>query len=179
MTDPEQVATRAIAAFKNGDFTQAIRDFDALISTDDRGPEIHCWRALAHYLSGRYATAYEGFLDAIARDPHYARALHQLAYISACCPDAALRDGRKAVEFATRACDASDWKDWSIVSGLAAAYAELGDYASAVRFAEMAMNLAPPEERNDRARRIEQYRAGLPHRSDSQHGLSSVRYASD
>jgi tetratricopeptide (TPR) repeat protein len=177
MPDPTQIATDATEAFKHGDFVGAIRGFDELISLDCAGPEIHCWRALALSLSGRYREAYAGFLAALDCDPHYARALHQLAYLCACCPDADLRDGRRAVEFAKRACDASEWKEWIMVSGLAAAYAESGDYESAVRFAEMTLDMAPAEERGERMRRLEQYRAGIPHRSDAEHDLSSVRYA--
>lgn len=177
MTDPVQIGAAATEAFQHGDFVGAIRGFDLLISLDDTGPEIHCWRALALYLSGRYREAYDGYSEAIARDPDYARALHQLAYICACCPDADMRDGHKAVDFAKRACDASEWNDWIMISGLAATCAESGDFESAVRFAEMAMTMAPPEERMERTQRLEQYRAGIPHRSDLQHGLTSVRYA--
>ena len=46
-------------------------------------------------------------------------------------PTRKYRDGRKAVEAATKACELTDWTEAGIIDTLAAAYAEIGDFASA------------------------------------------------
>ena len=51
------------------------------------------------------------------------------AWMWATCPNAKYRDGRKAVESATKACELTDWDEAGIIDTLAAAYAELGDFA--------------------------------------------------
>ena len=56
------------------------------------------------------------------------------AWILATCPDARIRDGKLAVAAATRAAELTNWKDWTVFPSLAAAYAEAGDFANAVRW---------------------------------------------
>jgi tetratricopeptide (TPR) repeat protein len=64
-----------------------------------------------------------------------------LAKIWAECPDAQFRDGRRAVEAATKACELTFWKLPDALSALAAAHAECGDFAEALRWQTKAMEL--------------------------------------
>jgi hypothetical protein len=70
--------------------------------------------------------------------------LNQLAWFQATCPDAAHRDGNAAVRNATRACELSQWKDAGNIDTLAAAYAEIGDFAQAVRYVTQAASMPNP-----------------------------------
>ena len=59
----------------------------------------------------------------------------------ATCSDAKIRDGKKAVELATRACELSQWNNASYHDTLAASYAESGEFDKAVEWQEKANKL--------------------------------------
>jgi hypothetical protein len=61
--------------------------------------------------------------------------------IWASCPDARARNGVKAIESATAACELTHWSDASTVEVLAAAYAETGKFDKAVRWQVKANSL--------------------------------------
>src|SRR5205814_8898596 len=78
--------------------------------------------------------------------------------------DASIRNESRAVEYATRVCEHEQWTDWRSESVLAAAHAENGDFQNAVKYAKLAGDLAPPEQAEERKRRIDQYERGEPYR---------------
>ncbi len=67
-----------------------------------------------------------------------AEALNDRAWFQSVCPDASFRNGRRAVADARKACELTKWKDPACLDTLAAAYAETGDFDSAVRYEEQA-----------------------------------------
>ena len=58
----------------------------------------------------------------------------------ATCPDASLRDGKKAVEMSQKACQLEGEK-WFCLGTLAAAYAEAGDFESAAKYETQAIGI--------------------------------------
>jgi Flp pilus assembly protein TadD len=75
-----------------------------------------------------------------------------------------MRNGQQAVDNARRICILTEWNDWVSLSVLAAAYAEIGDFPSAIRFARQAADSAPESEKNTRLSRIQQYERCIPFR---------------
>jgi hypothetical protein len=53
-----------------------------------------------------------------------------------------VRNGKRAVELATKGCELRQWRNPFDLSALAAAYAESGDFESAIRREEKSLELA-------------------------------------
>lgn len=122
-------------------------------------------RGIARYRRGivreilkDYAGASADFAEAIKLEPGKAQAWGEMAWLLATCPDTAMRDGKKAVEDATKACELSQWQRLKEVDTLAAAYAESGDFADAVKFEQWCLTF--PGMTDDEAKRGRERLAG-------------------
>lgn len=113
----------------------------------------------------QYDKALADLDTAIRLGPGNAAAYNNRAWLWATCPDARYRDGTKAVESATRACELSDWKQANQLDTLAASYAERGDFDKAVEWQEKANKLyTDADERKKGEERLELYREKKPYR---------------
>jgi WD40 repeat protein/tetratricopeptide (TPR) repeat protein len=103
--------------------------------------------------------------------PDTAASLNSLAWLWATCPEEKYRNGTKAIEYATKACELATWENASYVDTLAAAYAEAGDFTSAVKWQKKAIELIteknPAEWRLEFQERLKLYESGKPYREDS------------
>ena len=90
--------------------------------------------------------------------------LNNLAWVLATSPDAKLRNGRRAIELATRACELSKYKLAYILSTLAAAYAETGDFAAARKWSAKAVEIGDKEHDESLQKEQASYRANKPWR---------------
>jgi tetratricopeptide (TPR) repeat protein len=156
---------RADAYLHQAQYQQAISDYDDGLRLCPASAELLGARGTARQLTGDYSGAIDDFEHAMQLDPQNSQANNGIAVILAGCPLADLRDGPKAVEHATRACEASSWRDWRTLSVLAAAYAEAGDFHRAVRYARKALRLAPVEEQDKRQSRLAQFLRYEPYRT--------------
>jgi hypothetical protein len=111
----------------------------------------------------RYRTDYD---ELIRRYPDLYWAHERKAWILATSPDATYRDGRLAVAAATRASELTNGRDGRVLSTLAAAYAEIGDFATAVRWQERALEQVAAEGRSLKPEqdRLSLYRSAKPFR---------------
>ncbi len=99
------------------------------------------------------------------RFPDYVEAHEQSAWIRSSWSEARYRDGKRAVESATRACELTKWKDLYGLQLLAAAYAEAGDFAQAVRWQEKVVELtANFPHAQFSLDRLALYKSGKPYR---------------
>jgi len=118
---------------------------------------------------GEYVEAIQGYHEVLERAPDWSMPLTFLAKLLATVPDAQLRDGAEALRLAKRAVEKTEKVDPRPIQplvALAAAYAETGDFSSAVQVATRAMKLAEQQGRRrlaqDIHRQIAGYRGGQP-----------------
>jgi tetratricopeptide (TPR) repeat protein len=119
---------------------------------------------------GDYHRALAAYEEALRDDPENYGALNELAWFLATGPETNLRDGKRAIELAARACEISLRQtgdlDPACLDTLAAAYAETGDYEAAVTLQRDAIGMLSPGDPNAKAYRdrLAGYIANEPYR---------------
>jgi tetratricopeptide (TPR) repeat protein len=144
----------------------AIAAFQRAIALDP-GDFLSCYM-LGQVLQqqGRYAEAEQAYLGAIKANPGFVPACDSLARLLATCPDDKVRDGKRAIEYATTACERTSWKDPLCLDTLAAAHAEAGQFEEAVRYQTRALEdpALTGDLRTAASQRLELYRQKKPFR---------------
>ena len=117
---------------------------------------------------GRAKEAVKCYRGALELRADWPEVLNNLAWILATHEDAEIRDGAEAVRLAERACGLVDNRVPILLDSLAAAYAEVGQFAKAVKTAEKAIQLAQKAGKTESAEgiraRMELYKAKRPYR---------------
>jgi tetratricopeptide (TPR) repeat protein len=129
-------------------------------------------RGNAYFHLGQFKRAQDDFVAAVRLGPRDPDVLNNAAWFRATCPDPAFRNGKEAVELASRACQLDKWKDADQIDTLAAAHAEAGNFPEAERYQLKALSLLSAEEalRPKFQARLKQYRAKQPVRQESGQG---------
>jgi tetratricopeptide (TPR) repeat protein len=122
---------------------------------------------LALQQAGRFKEAVEQYDAVLLVRPDDAAVLSGAAWILSTCPDANVRNGRRSLELAQRAVELTSERGLAPLESLAAAHAELGNFADAVRRQEQAIALTPAASADAARARLEAYRRGLPWRESS------------
>jgi tetratricopeptide (TPR) repeat protein len=144
---PDRVATIARLA----ECQAALGKRDEALLTYAELAKVHAVRGDAHLLQGNPDSAVR----------HYQHA----AWIYATSPHDSSREGGKAREFALKACELSEWKSFGPIEALAAACAETGNFADAIKWQQRALELAPGKYKPEIGARLHLYQAGKPYRS--------------
>src|SRR5437588_2268690 len=121
---------------KEGKYELAIQDCNEALRQYPGCVEASLLRASINARRAKYSEALKEFDYLVSLHPRpvtLARALSDRAWFQATCPDSSFRNGQQAVKDAKAACSIMQWKDEDMIDTLAAAYAETGDFDSAVR----------------------------------------------
>jgi len=119
---------------------QAIKRFSRGLEIDENNFPCRRGRSDAEISIGDHAAALADLEKALTLQPEDSGVLNNLAWLLATSPDDAIRDGKRAIELATKACEVTEWKQPHIVSTLAAGYAESGDFDSARKYSQRAVD---------------------------------------
>jgi tetratricopeptide (TPR) repeat protein len=143
---------------------RAVERLDGLIEKEPKNWRARRIRGDALLGMGKHADAVKDFAAALEVEPKDSGILNNLAWVLATSPDDDVRDGKRAIELAERACKETEYKQAHILSTLAAAHAETGDFATAKKWSEKAVELADDEVRDNLRKELESYRAEKPWR---------------
>jgi len=147
------------------DYDHALEHATAAIRLDpDNGP--YTTRAFIWSYKGQYQNAHGDFQKALRKN-ETAMTFNNFAWFLATCPDAMARDGKRAVELSRKACDLTKWSHPGHLDTLAAAYAECGDFKSAVKWQQEAVDRVPNKIKPTFLKRLEDYMRGRPYREES------------
>jgi tetratricopeptide (TPR) repeat protein len=152
------------------DYANAVADYTMALQLDPKIEMVHYRRGDAYHALAIYGKSEEDYLAALARDPEYPNLLNSWAWQLATCPDPKFRDGKRAVEMATKANEKFGWKISGHVETLAAAYAENSQFDEAIKWEKKALELLgikDVEQRKAMQERVELYQAGRPFREGS------------
>jgi len=151
--------------FDMQEYDKALADYNEAIRLDPNLAVAYTNRGVAWGHKQEYDKALADYNEAIRLDPQDTSAHNGRAWVWATSPEEKYRDGKRAVESATRGCELSGWKEANHLGTLAAAYAEVGDFAKAVEWQTKAIELLKDEKGKDDYRaRLKLYQEKKPYR---------------
>ncbi len=121
-------------------------------------------RADALLNQGDHASAVKDYERVLEGMPENDGVLNNLAWVLATSTFDAVRDGKRAIELATRACELTEYKAAHVLSTLAAGYAETGDFEKAMEWSTKAVELGEGEIKEQLAAELQSYQQKKPWR---------------
>jgi tetratricopeptide (TPR) repeat protein len=162
--NPEARLQLALLYTADQKYEKAIKIFTELIEKDPAAFAALRGRGDALLSLGKHAEAIADYERAYKLQPHDAGLLNNFAWVLCTSPVDKLRNGKRALELAKEACRLTDYKQAHILSTLGAAYAEIGDFNSAMEWSKKAIALGKEDQKEALAKELESYKAGKPMR---------------
>lgn len=149
-------------------YDEAIQDYTSALSIEDDNVLAYRNRALAYVKKKDFVKATSDYEKAVELRPEVAFPQNGLAWLLCTAPDEKVRNGKKALEHAKKACELTDYKNGGYLDTLAAAYAEVGDFAKAVEWQEKALTSSdfPIADLEAAKKRLELFKQKKPYRGD-------------
>jgi protein O-mannosyl-transferase len=155
------------ALCQKGRLDEAMAQYQTALQIKPDYADAHYNLGVALLRKGKADEAIAHYQIALQINPDNAEVLNNLACLLATCPDAHIRNGAQAVQYAGRACELTHYDMTITVSTLAAAYAEAGRFDDAIATAQKACALAAASGEQDLLRKNQQllalFRARQPY----------------
>ena len=155
---------RGYALMAIEEYSSALNDLAKVACDAPEHYMIASCRGHLHELLHHWPQAIEDYELACALSSTETAARVAIARLQAGCPDESVRNATAALSNASSVCAQLNWEDWIAISVLGAAYSEANDFENAVKYARMALELAPEQEKPERLQRIAQYLNQQPFR---------------
>ena len=143
----EALNNRGVVHQKLDKIDDAIADFSKALEVDPKYTDALENRAFAYLQKEDHSKAIADLEAAMKLNPNSFEAANDLAWLLATSPDAAIRDPKRALTLAQRACDLSKHQEWNVLDTLAVVHAENGEFAQAKKWLEAALKVAPADEK--------------------------------
>lgn len=167
--DPKNVPWRMQLAgyyIKDRRPSKALDIFTKILAEDEDNFLARQARADTLLSTGKHAEAIADFEILLKQKPEDDGVLNNFAWVLATSPEDKLRDGQRAIKLATKACEVTEYKKPHILSTLAAAYAETGDFETAKKWSGKAVELGVKDKEVDEQlkKELESYQQQKPWR---------------
>lgn len=144
---------------------KAIELYDQILRVDPENASAIRGRGDAYLSLGDHKNAIKDYTEALAFEPEDDGILNNLAWVLATSPSDELRDGKKAVELATKACEVTGFREPHILSTLASAYAEVGDFENAIKYCKDGLAKSDnPKQQDSMSKELKSYEEKKPWR---------------
>ena len=163
--DPRNRLDLGNVLLERGMREEAIEQFRKCLELAPRFVDAHLLWGDALAAQGDFEAALAQYQKATSIAPDYPRAINDLAWLLAVCPHNDVRNGARALQLVEPACTASGYRDPILLTTLAAAHAEVGDFSQAVAIAAKALRQTNPQDQalTQRIRQnLQGYRQGKP-----------------
>ncbi len=149
---------------KRKEYDKAIKEFTALLEESPRYYFALFNRSESYIRAKKFDLALKDLELVLKQESKVPHVYANLARVYATAPDAKLRDGKKALENAKKACEMTKYRDGKSLEALAAAHAELGEFDDAVKFQSKALDdtFYVKEEGEGPRQRLAMYREKKP-----------------
>ena len=127
---------------------KAIEIFDEVLKKESGNWSAHYGRADALLSIGKHVEAVADYEAALKEQPEHSGILNNLAWVLATSPMDNVRNAKRSIELGTKACEVTNYTRPHILSTLAAAYAEAGDWENAVKWSSKSIEIADEDDEN-------------------------------
>lgn len=143
---------------------RAIKLYNEVIKLDEGNYRALIGRADAYLALGKHAEAKADFESCYKINQEDDHLLNNYSWLLSTSTDDSIRDGKKALELGLKASEVTEYKQSHILSTLAAAYAETGDFEKAKEWSKKAVEMSEGENKDSLKKELESYEQGKPWR---------------
>jgi tetratricopeptide (TPR) repeat protein len=158
------LSCRGLCLAHTGNVKLGIADLDEAIRLNVHDAAAVYYRGLVRHENGDDQRAIIDFEQAVRLAPNNKSMHDTFAKVLATSSNEHVRDGKRAIEIATHACELPPWNDPASLGTLAAAYAANEDFDNAVKWQAKALALRPDDAEFQLTgkKRLELYKQGNP-----------------